>query len=691
LKAQALAFVARRRAANGGYGWNPGDPPHISPTFAAVGCYRLLNEPMPEPRQVGAFLREHYPVPNGRRTDRPLWRFDFEQAQSLLWLGEPVNSFRALAEKWTKPAEFTKTYELGGNPVFQHQAMAVCVRKLTGIDQGGAGGDAWRRYFSERRRPNGTFNNTPASDGSGGHILNTVWGMWAEEALGEKTAVSGSLAAWIRDCQLPSGGFTFAPEVNLGGVDDVIYSWAALWLLDKAGEPPRRKSALLAWLSSLAAEGGGYQDRPGGLPNLTATYYALECFQLLRQPPAAAGRPAPAAPRPAIPAGARVFTIQVEAPGVGSPSEAVVLAEKLGIHIWAAKNSAPGWIAEAQRIADVRKVPVTFAIGNEEYGTYTSVPGLGAYSHLVDLVAPPDRDFGAQLPKKNFAYPWEEFRDTRIRQLRAGRGRMIWQFNENEEITRALLDEAAQKGTYSAISTFHFGLENFLESQPFLQRWLGRIPMVALQDAHGGESWWWGDWLTGFRTLFIAREPTWDGWLEALDRNHVASARRDAVTKWELQIAGALPHVRDFLMAHSSQWAWWDEQEEARGRPAGVMTVLRPGSPFEAGAPERGLAVRIRLWADNTGQGVPRTPRAELAALEVDGREVIPNAVSAQNDRYLIYAIPDAAARRATARVRALETGKETILPKSASRTIRNKAATRKVRERFPELFPTAI
>ena len=656
-----VAFLGRRRAASGGYGWNPGDPPHISPTFAAVGCYRLLDEEVPDARQVAEFVRAHYPVAEARRTDRPLWRFDFEQVQSLLWLGEPVASFQPLAAKWTKPADFTKTYELDGNPVLQHQAMAVCVRRLTGIDQSGPAGDEWRRYFAGRRRPNGTFNTTPASDGSGGHILNTVWGTWALEALGQSVSVSKDLAGWVQDCQLESGGFSYAPRAELGGVDDVIYSWAALWLLDRAGQEPRRKAAFLSWLGSLGTEDGGYQDRPGGLPNPTATYYAVECFRLLRESPGAAKR-APGAPRHVLPAGARVFTIQVQAPGAGSPSEAAYLAGKLGIHVWSAKNCAPGWIGEAQRIADTRKVRVLFAAGNEEYGTYVSVPGLGTYSHLVDLVAPPKRDFGEQLPKKNFAYPWGEFRETRIRQLRDGSGRMVWQFNENEEITRALLDEALFKKTYSAISTFHFGLENFLESQPFLQRWLGRLPMVALQDAHGTEPWWWTDWLTGFRTLFIAREPTWEGWLAALERNHVASVRRDAVTKGELQMAGALPHVRDFLLAHRSEWAWWDEQEEARGHPAAVMTVLRRGSLFEAGAPTAGLSLRIRLWADNTGQGVPRTPRAELVSLKVDDREVTPNAVSAPTDRYLIYAIPDSGARRATARVRALGTGKETIL-----------------------------
>src|SRR6185437_1944058 len=134
---------------------------------------------------------------------------------------------------------------------------------------------------------------------------------------------------------------------------------------------------------------------------------------------------------------------------------------------------------------------------------------------------------------------------------------MVWQFNENEELTRVLLDEAAETGTYGAICTFHFGNENFLDSQPFLMRWYGRIPMVALQDAHGGESWWWGDFLPGFRTLFIAREPSWEGWLEALDRDHVMAVRHDRVTNWGTQLAGGSPQVRKFALARQNEWRWW--------------------------------------------------------------------------------------------------------------------------------------
>jgi len=458
---RVAAYLEQHRRPTGAYGWFSDVTAQVTPTFGAVGSYHILGMPVPDAKSVADFVRNTYPVPELRRKDRPLWRLDFEQAQTLLWLDESIESFRALASTWTKPAAFTKTYELGGNPVLQHQAMAVRVRHLLKLSSS-EGDDAWRDYFKERRRPNGTFNTTPASDGSDGNLLNTLWGLLAAECLDLALPAAPALAEWVRGCQLPSGGFTYAPKATLGALDDIAYTWAALHILEHDPLQPAQAARCAAWIESLVTPEGGFQDRPGGEPNLLATYYALDSLRMLDHTPRGNVKPAARAKRYPIPEGAQVFSIQVQAPGTGSPREAVLLARSLGIRIWTAKNSPEGWIAEAQRLADAERAPVLFAIGNEEYGTYVTVPGLGCYSHLADMVAPYGADSGKAVEKTKYPYPWAEFRDTRIAALRRGHGRMVWQFNENEEITRVLLDEAIERGTYSGISTFHFGNEDFL-------------------------------------------------------------------------------------------------------------------------------------------------------------------------------------------------------------------------------------
>src|SRR3546814_16462032 len=86
-------------------------------------------------------------------------------------------------------------------------------------------------------------------------------------------------------------------------------------------------------------------------------------------------------------------------------------------------------------------------------------------------------------------------------------GALLLQISNNEPLTRIMLDEAARGNSHSAISTIHFS-QNFLFFLPWLYQYRHDLPFIALQDAHGQESWWWIHELTGYRTLFTAPEAT---------------------------------------------------------------------------------------------------------------------------------------------------------------------------------------
>ena len=320
------------------------------------------------------------------------------------------------------------------------------------------------------------------------------------------------------------------PQPEFAGVDDVAYTRAALVALKILGAEPRQKEKCLAYLQSLANADGGFGDRPNWQSNPLATYYALDAFNALG---ALEGiektKRRPTVPRAALPENLKVWTIQLEAHGTGSPQEAVNLAGALNIHLWGAKNAKPQWIKQAQKLADAQNVPVQFFVSNEEYGTWIDVAGLGTYSHTSDIIAPANSKGSTALSNKG-AVSWAAFREQRLNPLRKAGGNLIWQFNENEELTRLYLDDSLARGGYAAISTFHFGNPDFVNSEPFLQRWRGQIPFVALQDAHGDEAWWFSDMTEGFRTVFLATEPTWNGWQNALKQNWVVAVRHDAIS-----------------------------------------------------------------------------------------------------------------------------------------------------------------
>lgn len=412
-------FIARHRKPGGGYGWLSRRSAHITPTFAAIGCLRLLQSAVPDPEVLAEFARSHYPVPEGL-SQQPLWRLDYEQAQILSWLGKPLQTDKVDLLK--QPFVYNSYFEQNAYPTLQHQSMAVRLSTMLGIDLSQSA--VWKQYFTVRRRANGTFNNSVASDGSGGHVVNTLWAIDALEDLKQRVELPPEGIEWIRNCQLASGGFTWSPLPDLGGCENMIYMWAAVSLLTRANARPRDLAGCVRWIDNQFTEEGGFRSSPDALPNLTATYYALDTLRMLGGATVRDIIPKPAKAYQPLPSTLKVYSAQIEAPGSGSPGECVLLADKLRINLWMAKNAAPEWIAEAQRIARARGVAVEFARGDEEYGTYTSVPGFGIYSHLNDLVAPGNAQLGKYPPQKNVPLPWVTFRAERIKAVRAKKGRM---------------------------------------------------------------------------------------------------------------------------------------------------------------------------------------------------------------------------------------------------------------------------
>jgi hypothetical protein len=642
-----LEYLESLRRDDAGYGWSDQENGHLTPTYAAIGAYRLLGGTPPRSAELAEFVRTHHPQ-HIKKLEQERRVFDFQQVQALVWLGADASALAARIAAWTQPLAYLERYEKNGYPVMQSELGAVLCHALLGLPVAGIAG-AFTAYLEARRRPNGSFNNTPAAQGGDGHVMNTLWALQALRVLGRETPNQQELIGWLRRCQVVgsagvppaseerperpqthAGGFTFAPRPEFGGVDDVVYTRAAVRALELLGSGPADREGCIRYLHSLMNADGGFGDRPGWPSNAPATYHALDALAALGALDSAweRGRSARlprAGGTPALPRGLKVFSIQIQAHGQGSPADAVELARALKIDLWGAKNARPGWIAQARRIAAVQRVPVTFFVANEEYGTWVNVPGLGTYSHTSDLVAPADADIGASLANQGVA-SWPEFREKRLAPLERGGGRLVWQFGENEELVRMFLDDSLERGGYAAISTFHFGNPDFTNTEPFLKRWRGRIPFIALQDAHGPEPWWFADMTTGFRTVFLATEPTWTGWLEALKHNRVVAIRRDPWTRGKTWMHSGSDRVLEFVRARERDWRWWDNP--AIARPMVSLVALTPADEFEAGRPESGLAIRVRCAWENTAQGLARQPLSELVRLLVDGREVIPGLIA---------------------------------------------------------------
>jgi len=169
--ADTIAYLHQLRRTDGGFGWDDQDHSHLTPTFAAIGALRHLNhEPIEKPK-LAEYVRTHHPM-RLKKLEQEHRQFEFEQIQSLLWLGEDASSFRDQVSRWKKPTVYLKQYEQHGYPVFRFDLTAFTCRKLLGLPLDDLSPD-YVEYLNARRRTNGSFNNTPTADGGDGHVCNT--------------------------------------------------------------------------------------------------------------------------------------------------------------------------------------------------------------------------------------------------------------------------------------------------------------------------------------------------------------------------------------------------------------------------------------------------------------------------------------------------------------------------------------
>src|SRR5690606_9247594 len=152
--------------------------------------------------------------------------------------------------------------------------------------------------------------------------------------------------------------------------------------------------------------------------------------------------------------------------------------------------------------------------------------------HVLDYIVPADKDVSFE---ENLEIG--DFNNSTLAQLKVANGGLIMQVSNNEPLARLLLDEGLHTNGYLAISTIHFG-QNFLFWLPYLYQYRYQLPFVSLQDAHGPESWWWSNELVSHRTLFIAKEPSYDELITALKNNWVTVVRHDSLSNYNTRMLG---------------------------------------------------------------------------------------------------------------------------------------------------------
>lgn len=618
---------------DGGYGWEDQPDSHLTVCFAVTGILKDIDALPKDKSQLAEFIRTHHPQRGPNReagaSGSDMRDLTYELIQGILWLGGDVSSFTADVSAWKSQAGILANYEDHKYANMMEDAPIPVCQKLVGVPFTDAPG--FTAYLQSHRRANGSFNNSPTAAGGDGNILNTYWCLRDMEALGLPMTKTAETIEWLQNCQLKNGGFTHQPNPQIGINDDVAYTWAAIRSLQLLGAKPKNIQGAIKYLISLHSADGGFGDRPFLHSTPVASYYAIDALKALDGFSVLAKA---AAPKPIIEpkpdfTGYNVYTVQFQAQGGGSPDEAVMLADKLNIRLWGAKYPVKGWIEEAQRIAKENKVGVSFFIADEPHDNDVTIPGMGSFNHVLDYIAPA----ADPIHYKDTA-TYEELKNTTLKQLKDVNGGLLLQVSNNEALARLLIDESINSHLgYLGISTVHFG-QNFAFWMPYLMEYRYRLPQVTLQDSHGTEAWWWANELTSHRTLFIAKEPTYEAMITALKNNWIIGVRHDSLSNYKSRVLGGTEAARKFILSKEADWKWWTTPDHLV-RPQVAITVLNKNSIYDAGKPHEGLNIRVRcIWYSN--RETLKSPAATLQELKVDGKVVIAKESVIKNRRNII-------------------------------------------------------
>jgi hypothetical protein len=206
-----------------------------------------------------------------------------------------------------------------------------------------------------------------------------------------------------------------------------------------------------------------------------------------------------------------------------------------------------------------------------------------------------------------------------------------------------LLTFAVRKGGFAAISTIHFG-QNFSFWLPWLHEYRHQLPFIALQDAHGTESWWWKNELAGYRTLFLGKTGSYEDLMTALKNNWVVAIRHDSVSDYKTRLLGGAAGVQSFVRTQQEEWKWWKGDSELN-QPWAAITLVTSKDSFEVARPDTGVNVRIRCSWNSVRQAL-KEPFIELQSLRIDQVEVKPEYILKKDkngiigDSYYLYSMP---------------------------------------------------
>jgi len=402
----------------------------------------------------------------------------------------------------------------------------------------------WWDMLLSRQNPDGGW---PLVDGPS-HISATYFAVSLLSEYGKPIPRTPQVADFVLRYQNDDGAFACRPGLS----SDIRYTYYALAILKAIGSQVPRKEALVSWLALLMNPDGGFGDRPTWASRSESTFYCLSSFQLLGAKPPRKATAQGETTGKFDPTGLKIYRAEFEAPGSGLPGEVVDYRAKIGIHLVGLKSDM-AFASQARDVAKRLGTGQLILYSPEEYGVKYRVPGYGLVDHISEFIGPVGRNYGHRYFGEGNWPSYEDFKKLGIEPVHANEGLFFTDFLKPFDVFDEIVsDSLGSEDSYDMFAAI-VGGQDALLSNPEFRKYVGHVPLVANTDSHY-DSWRERGKTNVACTIYMARNGTWKGFVDAVRRNNVACVIRD---RRGLMIYGK-PELVDYLYETVETWRWWD-------------------------------------------------------------------------------------------------------------------------------------
>ncbi|MEM3019484.1 MAG: prenyltransferase/squalene oxidase repeat-containing protein [Candidatus Bathyarchaeia archaeon] len=260
-----LNYVLNRRNEDGGYAFAQGLDSNVQDTYYGLAILKILGVKPPNLEQTVSWLRrfpardlhaQYYISKAFELCGEPIEGF---LAERILSLRRPDGSFGTTDVDVEAPSEFLSTF------------MATELLKMLGIP------------WDSKKTVDWLLSHQNEDGGFGGYgrsnLRSTFHAVAALNNLGYSIESMKEVVAFVRSCELPSGGFSVVTEASTPYMEDV---YCGVLLLDLVGERCAYPRETEIWVFRCLNSNGGFRRSAElGISTFEDTYFALSILRRL--------------------------------------------------------------------------------------------------------------------------------------------------------------------------------------------------------------------------------------------------------------------------------------------------------------------------------------------------------------------------------------------------------------------------